>query len=204
MGWRTRDRHPTVRSGTSATITGVSHRFDLPFPGAAVLAATLITATVAVGCGSSPTQTQTDNTTDGTATPTSAPTVLALISDDKQLSTLTAALGSAGLVQRFEATGPYTVFAPTNDAWEQLGTNRVEALMTKQSKNLRQGLLTHPAKVRFLSSDLTDGRRLRSLGGPSLVIRVKGTTTTVNGAEIVVPDQQAGNGVVHVINKVLR
>lgn len=170
---------------------------------AASLAIALI-ATAVAGCGSSPTQTQSETGPEGTATPTSEATVFGLISDTKRLSTLTAGLAAAGLVTRLEGAGPYTVFAPTNEAWDQLGESRVEALMTTQSKNLRQGLLNHIAEGTVLSADLTDGRRLRSLGGPPLVVRVQGDTITVSGARIVTPNQLADNGVVHVVDKVIR
>lgn len=196
---------PHSVSGASAIIAGVQRQPRASFRPAAIVAAALVAASfVTAGCGSSPTQTTTDTATDAAATATSAPTVYALISDSDQLSTLTVGIGAANLIKRFEAPGPYTVFAPTNDAWEQLGSGRVEALMTTESKNLRQGLLNHMVKGRLLSSDLTDGRRLKSLGGPALVVRVKNNTITVSGAEIVVPDQLAGNGVVHVIKKVIR
>lgn len=167
-----------------------------------LVAALLALSAVSAGCGSSPTQTST--TAEGSATPTSEPTVFALISDTDALSTMAAGIGAADLVKRFESTGPYTVFAPTNDAWEKLGTDRMEALMTTDSKNLRQGLLNHMVKGRLMSADLTDGQRLKSLGGPQLVVRVKDGTITVGGAKVMTPDQTAGNGVVHVIDKVIR
>jgi uncharacterized surface protein with fasciclin (FAS1) repeats len=163
----------------------------------------VLVAVTQIGCGSSP-DTDALNRPSTPVTPGQSASVLDLISDRPELSTLAAGVGAADLTSRLESNGPLTLFAPNDTAWEQLGTDRLERLMTSESKNLRQGILNHTVDGRYLTIDLRDGQKLKSLGGPTLTVKTEGGKMSVNGSELVAPDSQAANGVVHVIDKVIR
>lgn len=137
-------------------------------------------------------------------TDTGPGTIFSLLVDTADLSTLTAAIGSADLVERFESKGPYTLFAPDNKAWAKLGEDRLESLMSTETANLRQGILNHTVKGKLLTQSLKDGQVLKSIGGPKLTIRNKGGVYYVNGAAILRPNKETANGVVHEIDSVIR
>jgi uncharacterized surface protein with fasciclin (FAS1) repeats len=108
----------------------------------------------------------------------------------------------AGLVQALKAPGPLTVFAPTDDAFAAVPDATMDAVHA--DPDLLTAVLTyHVVEGEILASDLNDGDELTTLQGSTLAVSVRGDKIYVNDAEIVAPDVQATNGVIHVINSVL-
>jgi uncharacterized surface protein with fasciclin (FAS1) repeats len=119
-------------------------------------------------------------------------------------STLLAAAKAAGLVETLKGPGPFTVFAPSDDAFAKLPAGAVEGLL-KDPKALRRVLTYHVLAGRVLSTDLAEGRtQAKTLEGRVLeVVRSKHGSVTAGGARVVVADVLAQNGVIHVIDAVV-
>ncbi|MBS2969174.1 fasciclin domain-containing protein [Metabacillus sp. KIGAM252] len=115
---------------------------------------------------------------------------------------LAAALEKAGLAETLKGAGPYTVFAPTDQAFEKLlqdlGITAEELLNRKDLKNI---LLYHVVPGKVLSSDLKNGMKVKTLAGKEVMISLD--PVKVNNATVVKPDIEASNGVIHVIDTVL-
>ncbi|MDE3081188.1 MAG: fasciclin domain-containing protein, partial [Paracoccaceae bacterium] len=123
--------------------------------------------------------------------------------NSKDHTTLVAAVKAAGLVQTLEGKGPFTVFAPTNEAFAKLPKGTVESLLKPENKAKLVKILTYhvvPGKV--MSTDLKDGMMAKTVEGGALTIHTK-PAVTVNHAHVVKADIEASNGVIHVIDTVL-
>ncbi|MDZ7780735.1 MAG: fasciclin domain-containing protein [Gemmatimonadota bacterium] len=125
--------------------------------------------------------------------------------DTDDVSTLVAALESAGLVPALEGEGPFTVFAPVNSAFTELGSDVVTALLETANADLLERILTfHVVEgTAAFSTDLSDGQTVSTLGGEELTIGVSGSTVTVNGVQVTTADIEASNGVIHLVGGVL-
>lgn len=132
-----------------------------------------------------------------------AQTISQAVNATPQLSTLNAALQAAGLDETLDGEGPFTLFAPTNSAFNALPPNLVNALLTDPDGVLTDILLHHVVDDSVLSGDLTDGQQVVTLAGQNVLISIDGTTISVNDATVINGDNQLDNGVVHVINAVL-
>ena len=121
-----------------------------------------------------------------------------------QMSTLTAALQAAGLADKASSGGPFTVFAPTNDAFDALPAGTLDDLLKPENKAKLADILTyHVVPGSVMAADLKDGQELTTIEGKKLKVSVSGSTVTVNGANVVKADVKSSNGVTHVIDKVL-
>lgn len=121
----------------------------------------------------------------------------------KDHSTLVTAVKAAELVDVLSNPGPFTVFAPTNAAFEKLPAGTVEGLLKPESKEALQNILEYHVFVGVLKPNmLTDGRDLGQANGDHAQIAVKNGKATINGAAIVA-SVPASNGIVHVIDTVL-
>ncbi len=120
-----------------------------------------------------------------------------------EFSTLVTAVDAAGLVEILSGEGPFTVFAPTNDAFAALPTGTLDALLADPEGALTQVLLFHVVPGRINAADISDGLSIESAQGEPLVFAVDGANVSVNGAPIVITDLEASNGVIHVIDAVL-
>ncbi|MCV2869742.1 fasciclin domain-containing protein [Defluviimonas sp. WL0002] len=117
--------------------------------------------------------------------------------------TLAAALGAAGLVDTLKGEGPFTVFAPTDDAFAALPAGTVEDLLKPENKDKLVAVLTYhvvPGKV--MSTDLSDGMMAATVNGAEVTISTEGGAK-VDGANITAADIEASNGVIHVIDAVI-
>ena len=134
------------------------------------------------------------------------PNLVELAQSVDALSTLVAAVIQGGLVETLSGPGPFTVFAPTNDAFAALGQDTVNALLADHDR-LVDILTYHVVSGEVLSTDLSSGMRVDTVEGGQLVVRIKGGTVTIVGgssrARVVQADVQASNGVAHVIDTVL-
>ena len=127
-----------------------------------------------------------------------------LTANTAQLSTLNSALVAADLSVALEASGPYTVFAPVNDAFTALPDGVAEGLLDESNRTTLQQLLRyHVVPGSYTAAQLTDGQELVTLTGETLTVRIDGSTVTVDGVEVTTPDVQASNGIVHLVDGVL-
>ncbi len=136
--------------------------------------------------------------------------------NSKDHTTLVAAVKAAGLVATLESAGPFTVFAPTNEAFDALPAGTVETLLKPENKAKLTSILTyHVVPGKLSSMDLMkmveagNGKAtLKTVEGGNLYITMKGKKLMVtdengNGAKITIADVNQSNGVIHVINAVL-
>jgi uncharacterized surface protein with fasciclin (FAS1) repeats len=132
------------------------------------------------------------------------------------LSTLVAAVKAGGLVETLQGTGPFTVFAPTNEAFEKLPAGTLDTLLKPESKATLDKILTyHVVAGKVMASDLV--KQIKAGNGSASLKTVQGETlkAMLRGASVVIEDQKGGtaivamadvktsNGVVHVIDTVL-
>jgi uncharacterized surface protein with fasciclin (FAS1) repeats len=118
-------------------------------------------------------------------------------------TTLVAAVGAAGLVDTLKGEGPFTVFAPTDEAFAALPAGTVEDLLKPENKDKLAAILTyHVVAGKVMSGDLTEGMMAPSVQGGELTITLEGGAK-VNGANITAADIEATNGVIHVIDAVI-
>lgn len=118
-------------------------------------------------------------------------------------STLVAAVEAAGLVETLKGDGPFTVFAPTDDAFAALPDGTVEDLLKPENKDKLTSILTYhvvPGKV--MSGDLSNEMMAATVEGTEVKIMTEGGVT-VQGANVVTADVEASNGVIHVIDTVI-
>lgn len=115
--------------------------------------------------------------------------------------TLATALQAAGLVETLKGPGPFTVFAPTDEAFAKLPAGTVEALL-KDKEKLTSVLTYHVVPGRVMASEVVTMKGAKTLQGGTLAIRT-GDGVTVDGVRIVQTDIVASNGVIHVIDAVL-
>ncbi|HTN45122.1 MAG TPA: fasciclin domain-containing protein [Flavipsychrobacter sp.] len=119
-------------------------------------------------------------------------------------TTLVAAVKQAGLVETLKGAGPYTVFAPTNAAFDEIPKATLDGLMKDENKDKLKNILTyHVVAGSLRATDLTDGQKLKTVQGKDLTVKVQDGKVWINNAEVTIPNVVSSNGVTHVINKVL-
>lgn len=143
-----------------------------------------------------------------TENPTSSPVELKDIpttaEENGGFTTLLAALEAADLTETLSGDGPFTVFAPTDDAFASLPEELITCLMLPENVDVLSKILAyHGAEGYVLSTDLFDGMEIPTLEGSSSTITIEDDTVKVDGAKVLVADVVASNGVIHVIGGVL-
>ena len=118
-------------------------------------------------------------------------------------NTLVAAVEAAGLVDTLKGEGPFTVFAPTDEAFAALPAGTVEALLADPQGQLTQILLYHVVSGKVMSTDLSDGMTAETVQGSSITFTIADGAVKVNEALVVAADIEASNGVIHVIDSVI-
>jgi uncharacterized surface protein with fasciclin (FAS1) repeats len=127
----------------------------------------------------------------------------------KDHTTLVAAVKAAGLVDTLEGKGPFTVFAPTNEAFGKLPAGTVDSLVKPENKATLTKILTyHVVAGKLEASDLTDGKKLKTVQGEELTVKKSGSNVMIidakgGSAKVSIPDVNQSNGVIHVIDTVL-
>jgi len=122
----------------------------------------------------------------------------------KDHSTLVAAVKQADLVTSLSNAGPFTVFAPTNAAFDQLPAGTVESLMKDEKKADLQDILQYHVTTSSLKTEfLTDGMNIGMVNGGSVTVSVKDGKIMLNGKATIIASVPASNGMVHVIDAVL-
>ncbi|WP_026898379.1 fasciclin domain-containing protein [Daejeonella oryzae] len=119
-------------------------------------------------------------------------------------TTLVAAVKAGELVETLSSAGPFTVFAPTNDAFNKLPAGTVDNLLKPEMKKDLQGVLTyHVVSGSLRAADLTDGMELTTVQGQKLKVSVKDGKVMINNALVTIADVISSNGVTHVVDAVL-
>ena len=184
-------------------------------PVAAVLALALTTA----ACGSDDADTAATSSAPMTtsAAPSPSPSESMATADivdtavaAGNFTTLAAALEAAGLVDTLKGPGPFTVFAPTDDAFAKLPAGTVDTLLKDPKGDLTQILTYHVVPGKVMAADVVklDGQKVKTVQGGELTIGVDGdkvtlTDATGNTVNVTMTDVEASNGVIHVIDGVL-
>ena len=118
--------------------------------------------------------------------------------------TLAKALDAAGLVQTLKGSGPFTVFAPTDEAFAKLPAGTLEQLLKPENKTQLQRILTyHVVSGRVLAADVVKLRTAKTVSGDSVAITARDGAVKVDNANVVKTDIAASNGVIHVIDAVI-
>jgi uncharacterized surface protein with fasciclin (FAS1) repeats len=132
------------------------------------------------------------------------PTIVEAAIATPALSTLVAAVKAGGLVETLSSAGPFTVFAPTNDAFAKVPSATLASLLTAEGKPALVNILTyHVVSGKAMSGDLKDGQEIKTVQGKTLKVTIKDGKVYINGAQVVIADVKTKNGVVHVIDSVL-
>lgn len=149
---------------------------------------------------------QVDETQEQEAAPAD---IVGLAAGTESLSTLVTAVQAAELVETLQSEGPFTVFAPTNDAFAALPEGTLDTLLAPENQDQLASVLTyHVVEGAVLSSDLSDGQEITTVQGETLTVSIEDGSVSivdVNGGEATVQqaDVTASNGVVHIIDSVL-
>ncbi len=117
-------------------------------------------------------------------------------------NTLVAAVKAAGLVDTLKGAGPFTVFAPTDDAFAKLPAGTVDALLKDPAK-LKDILLYHVVSGKVMAADVVKMKSAKTVEGKNVRIKVEGSTVMLNNAKVVKTDIVCSNGVIHVIDTVI-
>ncbi len=150
-------------------------------------------------------QSQTSDTSDMKETKN----IVEIASADSQFSTLVTAVKAAGLVETLSGEGPFTVFAPTNDAFAKLPAGTLDSLLKPENVEQLKSILTyHVVASKAMSSDLSDGQTITTVQGGTLTVKINGSDVTLtdakgNVSKVVKTDIPASNGVIHVIDTVV-
>ena len=129
-------------------------------------------------------------------------TIVDIAVNDGRFETLVAALQKAELVEALQGEGPFTVFAPTDDAFALLPEGTVPALL-EDVPALTNVLLYHVVEGKVMAADVVNLTSATTLLGKDVAIEVRDGNVFINDAQVIITDIEADNGVIHVINAVL-
>jgi len=167
------------------------------FRTSALIAAALAAALTLSACGS-----DSDTASETMTEETSVGTIVDVASADGSFATLVAAVTAADLVETLSGAGPFTVFAPTDEAFAALPEGVLDALLLPENKAVLAQILTyHVVSGMVMAADVKDGDVATVEGQTIKLSTAKGVT--VNGATVVVADVAASNGVIHAIDAVI-
>ena len=141
---------------------------------------------------------------EGVVDESSNPNIVQVASGSKDHTTLVAAVKAAGLVTSLSNAGPFTVFAPTNAAFDALPAGTVDELLKPENKEKLQDILQfHVAVAVYKTENLKDGQILNMVNGANATIAVKDGKVSINGANIVA-SVPASNGIIHVVDNLIK
>lgn len=134
----------------------------------------------------------------------SAKDIVKVAVGSKDHTTLVAALKQAELVTALSNAGPFTVFAPTNAAFDKLPAGTVEGLMKDDKKADLQNILQyHVAVAVYKTENMQDGQIIGQANGDNITLSVKDGKVMVNGTATIIASVSATNGIIHIIDEVL-
>ena len=128
--------------------------------------------------------------------------IVQVASQDKRFSTLVKAVQEAGLVDTLKGKGPFTVLAPTDEAFGKLPKGTIDDLLSDVPA-LKRILLYHVIEGKAMSSDVAKMRSARTVQGSEVRISAEGGKVMINDSQVIEPDIETSNGVIHVIDSVL-
>ncbi|MGB3298893.1 MAG: fasciclin domain-containing protein [Phormidesmis sp.] len=176
------------------------------------LAVALMILPVAVACGNQQEATTVDSAAEAPAD-TTAPDAMPAVTEGETVvdvaeangsfSTLVAAIKAADLTETLNGAGPYTVFAPTDEAFAALPEGTLDKLLLPDNKEVLTQILTYHVVAGNVPSSEVETGAVPSVEGEDLDITADAGSVTVNGASVTQPDVMASNGVIHVIDQVL-
>ena len=119
-------------------------------------------------------------------------------------NTLVAAVQAAELVETLKSKGPFTVFAPTDEAFSKLDKATLESLLKPENKDQLVAILTyHVVAGKVMSTDITGNMEPATVNGSTINIKLSNGKVLINDATVITADVDTDNGVIHVIDKVL-
>ncbi|WED22190.1 fasciclin domain-containing protein [Vibrio sp. JC009] len=130
--------------------------------------------------------------------------IVDIAASNGSFNTLVAAVKAAGLVDTLKSDGPFTVFAPTDEAFAKLPAGTVESLLKPENKDTLIAVLTYhvvPGKV--MASDVVNIDSAKTVQGQSLMVKTNSGNVMIDNAKVVAADIEASNGVIHVIDRVV-
>jgi len=131
-------------------------------------------------------------------------TIIATAVSAGSFTTLAKALEAADLVTTLEGPGPFTVFAPTDEAFAKLPPGTVEDLLKPENKaKLRRVLTYHVVSGKVMAADVEKVQTAKALSGDTIAVKAHGGTVHVDAAQVTKADITASNGVIHVIDAVM-
>jgi uncharacterized surface protein with fasciclin (FAS1) repeats len=131
--------------------------------------------------------------------------VFQVVGADHNLATMSKGVKAAGMDVVLSKEGPYTVFAPTDTAFNRLSAGELAELLKPEYKGKLTGILqNHVVEGKKELKDFKDGDRMKSLGGKQLTVKVVDGEVSVNGSKIKGRDHQASNGIVHSMDQVIK
>ena len=134
---------------------------------------------------------------------TKADNIVNIVVNSEDHTILETAVVAAELAGALSAEGPFTVFAPTDAAFGEIPSETLDALLADPTGDLADILKYHVVQGKALSTDLSDGDFITTLNGDSLKVTIDGENVYIQNAMVTAANLEAGNGVVHVIDKVL-
>lgn len=123
------------------------------------------------------------------------------VAKNPSLSTLNGLIASAGLTETLQGSGPFTLFAPSNDAFKAVPAKTMEDL-GKHPEKLKELLTYHVLPAKAMAAEVKNAK-VKTVNGADLEVSKAGTFVTVESAAVTTPDLVASNGVVHIIDSVL-
>lgn len=129
--------------------------------------------------------------------------IVTIASEAEDFSTLVAAIKAAGLAEALSGEGPFTVFAPTNAAFEALPPGLLVKLMEPENKEKLADILAYHVIPGKIMAENIAPEKVATLRGKEAIFTVDGPTVMIDGAKVTKPDVEGTNGVIHVIDKVL-
>ena len=131
-------------------------------------------------------------------------TIVDVAASDGRFTTLVAAVQAAGLAEALSGEGPFTVFAPTDDAFKALPAGTVDSLLKPENKDKLVQILQHHVVSGKVTAEMVTGlSEAATLGGTTLGIEAADGAVTVGGSKVIVADVMGSNGVIHVVDKVI-
>lgn len=130
--------------------------------------------------------------------------IVDVAAENGSFTTLVAAVKAAGLVETLKGDGPFTVFAPTDEAFAALPEGTVDMLLKPENKDKLVAVLTyHVVPGKIMATEVMKLNSAETVQGEAVMIAIDDGNVMINNAKVGMPDVEASNGVIHVIDKVL-
>ncbi|KWT99065.1 fasciclin [Vibrio toranzoniae] len=130
--------------------------------------------------------------------------IVDVAAENGSFTTLVTAVKAAGLVETLKGDGPFTVFAPTDEAFAALPEGTVDMLLKPENKDKLVAVLTyHVVPGKIMATEVMKLNSAETVQGEAVMIAIDDGNVMINNAKVAMPDVEASNGVIHVIDKVL-